>query len=128
MLSIGCYAVSVVVAKKYLALRRPGIFYESKTRGGKAYILVFVLPLPDDIVLFCFLLFIVLLSLVLIVLSMASGAPVAGRPRELSALLGLRAGAALLGVRVAGLLGLVCAGVVWAKAALVLQNAAATRK
>jgi hypothetical protein len=38
------------------------------------------------------------------VLSIASGAPVAGRARVvLSALLGLRAGAALLGVRVLGL-------------------------
>jgi hypothetical protein len=69
------------------------------------YILVFTLLLPDDIDVFCFLLFGVRLLLVLIVLSIASGAPVAGKSRELPALLGLRAGAALLGVSVLGLLG-----------------------
>ena len=60
---------------------------------------------------------------------MASGRPAAGRLlRVLAALLGLMAGAALLGVRVAALRWAGWAGVVWAWAALKLQIPAASRK
>ena len=91
--------------------------------------MVFILPLPSDIELFSFLLrFIARRSLAL-----PSGEPVVNTSLGDTAPLGLLGMGAVplgtvLGLAVLGVRGAVCEGVVWAKAALVLHKAAATRK
>ena len=93
--------------------------------------MVFILPLPSDIELLSFLLcFIARLSLALVPLS---AEPVVKTSPDDTAPFGLLGAGAMplgtaLGLAVLGVRGSVCDGVVWARAALLLHRAAATRK
>jgi len=106
-------------------MRIPSFLKLQRMAGRMPYILVFILPLPVDIVLLSLRLCrIARLSLLLL------GAPVVNTSPADTAPLGLLGvGAMPLGTSLGlDVLGEVCDGVVWAKAALVLHRAAATRK